>query len=253
MAKSILIANWKNKPSSLREMSLLLAGLAKKSRLYKQIPTYIAPPHTYFESVSKRANGYSHLASQDISILPEGKHTGSVTVDILKSFGVRLAILGHSEVRTAGETDEQVSKKVRFALKAGITPLVCVGETQRDAEGEYLEFLRHQIKLSLEGLRRKDDVSKIVIAYEPIWAIGKRAQDAITPEDLSQIVLFIRRVLVDLFGRETAEKVKIIYGGSVEPKNAKVLFETGVRGFLIGHESLDAKGFAEIAEVLIKK
>ena len=254
MTKPILVANWKNKPASLREASLLLSGLSRRSRLYRQILTFIAPAYTYFESVTKRAEGFSSLASQDISILPEGTHTGSITPDILKSFGVRMAIIGHSERRAMGETNEIISKKIKTALKAGITPLVCVGEIARDSEGEYLEFLRNQIKFSLEGIKRKDEAPKLIIAYEPIWAIGKKAKNAVSPEDLAQMVVFIKRVLVDLFGRDTAERIPIIYGGSVESNNvSKLIEQTNIKGFLVGHASLDTKEFAEIAEALITK
>ena len=253
MKKAILVANWKNKPASLREVSLLLTALAHGAQLYKQIITYIAPPHTYFESVSRRA-GFAGLAVQGLSSVPSGTHTGLITPEILQSFGVRLAILGHSDERAIAESDASVAKKARIALKSGITPLICVGESKRDGDGEYLETLRHQIKHSFEGINKKDEAPKIMLAYEPIWAIGKRAQNAITHESLAETVIFIRRVLSDILGRKTAEQIPILYGGSVEPRNAEALYiNTGVRGFLVGHESLNAKEFAEIAKVLIVK
>lgn len=251
MAKPILVANWKNHPESLARMTTLLSGLSKKSSVYKNLFTFIAPPLPFFESVSKKIKSFGQLAAQDIFFASEGTYTGAVTPDILKSFGVKMAIIGHSERRALGETNEVVLDKIKSAYRSGITPLLCIGERERNTEGEHFEFIEEELKLSLEGIRRKDDAEKLVIAYEPIWAIGKKAEDAITPGDLSQMVIFIKKVLTDIFGRESAEKIPILYGGSVEPENAKVLMETGIRGFLVGHASLDAKSFTEIAESMI--
>ena len=254
MARPILVANWKNHPGSLTEAMALLRRLSRSSRLYKRLSFFIAPPYPYFALVSERLGNFSQLAAQDVSSLPSGNYTGQVTPDILKSFGVRLAILGHSERRGLGETSEHIARKVKTALRSGIAPLVCVGELSRDRDGEHFEFLRGQLRLSLAGLNRRSDVSRLALAYEPVWAIGKHARDAMTPADLSQSVIFIKKVLTDTFGRATADRIPILYGGSVEPANAEVLSKgTGIRGFLVGHASLNAKSFEAIAESLISK
>lgn len=251
--KLILVGNWKNNPSSLREAGNLLTGLGKKARLFKKLSVFIAPPLPYLESVTKKSKNFAALASQDIFFSPDGTHTGVVTPDILKSFGVKLSIIGHSERRKLGETNQVIAQKVKTALRSGIIPLICIGEETHDAEGNYFEFLSEEIKASLEGVRRKDDAQRLVIAYEPIWAIGKRGKDAMEPAELSQVVIFIKKVLTEIFGRESAEKIPVLYGGSVEPSNAKNLIkETGIRGFLVGRSSLTTKGFAEIAEALTK-
>ena len=236
----------------MREAGLILSGLGRKSTVFKKLDTYIAPPEVYFESVSRRANGYARLAMQGLPLVPSGIHTGKVSVETIRNFGVRLSILGHSEERILGETSENVSKKVRLALKSGIKPLVCIGESEHDSDGEHLEFIRRELKSSLDGIKKKE-ARGVMIAYEPIWAIGKRAKDAMKPEGLAEMLLFIRRVLSDMYGREVAEKVKILYGGSVEPDNARELIETGIDGLLVGHVSLEPKKFAEIAESLINK
>ena len=250
MAKHILVANWKNHPESPLRTNSLLTGLAKKSTLYKKLSTFVAPPLPFFESVSKKIKGFATLASQDIFFTPEGTVTGAVTPDILKSFGVKMAIIGHSERRALGETNEVVLEKIKSAFRSGITPLLCIGERERNNEGEHFEFIEEELKLSLEGVRRKDDAERLVVAYEPIWAIGKTAKDAISPEDLTQMVMFIKKVLTDIFGRESADRIPILYGGSVEPESTRALMETGIRGFLVGHASLDPKKFALIAEAL---
>ncbi|MEK7461809.1 MAG: triose-phosphate isomerase [Patescibacteria group bacterium] len=254
MAKSILVANWKNHPGSLAETKTLLAQLARSASIYKKLACFIAPPLTYFGVCSERSRNFAHLASQDISSQPVGTYTGQITTDILKSFGTKLAIIGHSEQRAMGETNESVSQKVKVALRAGIMPLVCIGETFRDQDGEHFEFLRNELQSSLAGLNRKSDISGLVLAYEPVWAIGKHAQDAITPTDLSQSIIFLKKILTDMFGRAIAERVPILYGGSVEPDNAGVLFkETGIKGFLVGHASLNAQSFKTIAVSIISK
>ncbi len=252
MKKAVLVANWKNHPDSLSKVEDLINGLKKKSEVYKKLATFIAPPLAYFESVSKKTKTFASLASQDISV---GKKTttGAVEADILQSFGVKLSIIGHSERRALGETNEDVGEKIRVALKSGITPLVCIGEIERDREGEFLEFIRHEIRLSLAGVKKKDEAKKIMIAYEPIWAIGRSVKDAVVPEDLVQMVIFIRKVLTDLYGRETADKIPLLYGGSVEKRNAEELVHTGINGFLVGRASLSAENFGGIASVLLNK
>lgn len=248
MPKPILVANWKNYPNSLPEAKALLKELSKKKALFSKVSLLIAPPTPYMELV---ANSFAKLASQDLPSIEKGAHTGMVSVEMLKSFGTKVAILGHSERRALGESSAEVAGKVRVALKAGITPLVCVGELVKDAEGEHFEFLREEIKASLLGVSKKE-VERIMLAYEPVWAIGKSAKDAIKPEELSQTVLFMRKALSDLFGRAAAEKVGILYGGSVEPKNASALMGGGVRGMLVGHASLDAKSFVGIVEAIFE-
>lgn len=246
MTKPILVANWKNYPNSFPEARALLKELSRKKALYRKVNLFIAPPAPYLDLVS---NSFASLASQDLFPV-EGAHTGEVSIATLKSFGVKLAILGHSERRTLGESSLEVSKKVLAALRAGITPLVCVGEKAMDAEGEHFEFLREEIKNSLSSLPKKES-RKILLAYEPIWAIGKSAKGAIRPEELSQTVVFIKKVLSDIFGRENAEKIGILYGGSVESANAKKQLVPGVSGLLVGHASLSARNFEGIIKSIL--
>lgn len=254
MAKPILVANWKNYPGSLPEAKSLLTNLAKSSRLYKKISLFIAPPLPYLGIVAERSTTYARLACQDFPSLSDGTHTGMVLPNVLKSFGVRLAVIGHSERRALGETSEDVAEKVKIATNAGIIPLVCIGEETRDSDGDYFEFLREEIKLSLSGISKKADAEKLIIAYEPIWAIGSQAKGVIEPTDLAQTVIFIRKVLSDIFGRATAENIPVLYGGSVDAANAEALVkETGIKGFLVGRASLRAESFKAIAESLVGK
>lgn len=254
MAKPLLIANWKNYPNSLDEAKFLLGKLSKNKRYFKKTSLFIAPPLPYLESVSFKTKSFANLACQDITETPAGTYTGLVTPEILKSLGVRLVILGHSERRALGETDEQVARKVKKVLRAGMAPLVCVGEESRDHEGRHFEFLSGQIKTSLSGFSGKSEASRLVIAYEPVWAVGKKALSAIEPADLSESVIFIKKILSDLFGRKIADKIPILYGGSVDSANAGKLFaQTGIRGYLVGRASLNAKTFGDIAKAIFSK
>lgn len=252
MKKPILVANWKNYPGSLAEAKSLLQGLARKKDIYKKVALYLAPPSTYFESVSARVKGFGELASQDF-FPHHGTHTGALTPEILKSFGVRLAIVGHSERRALGESAAQVADKAKAALKAGITPLICFGEKARDADGEHFEFLREELKTLLSGIGKKD-ADKIILAYEPLWAIGAKSKGPMDPLDLSQTVLFVKKILADLFGRAASEKVPLLYGGSVDHTNAGLLLRnSGVRGLLVGRASLNPQSFLGIARSITEK
>ncbi len=253
MAKPILVANWKNHPKSLREAGIILKGLGRSAPLYKRLATFIAVPFPYLDLVLTKARRFASVASQNMAPVLQGTHTGVVTPDILKSFGTKLTILGHSELRALGETDAAVSEKVRMAIRSGILPLVCVGERAVEEDGSHFEFVRQQLKASLAGLR-KADANRLMIAYEPIWAIGKHASDALKPENLSESIIFIRKVLVEIFGRTLAEKVPILYGGSVEPAGVEALWKVGkVQGFLVGHASLRPNDFKAIAQALLSK
>ncbi len=253
MKKPTLIANWKNAPGSWSEASALLRSLGQKRLLYKRLNLFIAPPLPYLYLVGEKASGYSKLATQDLFPEERGRYTGKVGLDILKSFGVRMAILGHSESRALGESSAQVSRKTQVALKAGLTPVVCFGELTRDRDGEHFDFLREELKASLHGLK-KNDLSKIFLAYEPVWAIGQTAKEALDPLGLSEIVVFVKKVLTDLFGRDAADRIALLYGGSVEASNAGVLLKnSGISGFLVGHKSLIGKDFEKIARSMLEK
>ena len=171
---------------------------------------------------------------------------------MVKNLGMEYVIVGHSERRALGEDDIIVSKKLNLVLNSKLNPILCVGEKERNEEGNFLLFISEQIKNSLQGVEKKY-LKNLIIAYEPIWAIGKTAQDAMDSRGVHQMHLFIKKVLKDLFDEKIAEKVAIIYGGSVELENVEDLIKNGnIDGFLIGHESLDADKFCEILKLVDK-
>lgn len=186
------------------------------------------------------------VAAQNVHWEPNGAYTGEVSCKMLKDLGVDYVIIGHSERREYfAETNEMINKKARAILDAGMTPIICCGEslTQRE-QGVTAEHVRYQIKVALLGLSA-EEVSRIVIAYEPIWAIG--TGKTATTEQAEEVCGIIRELLVELYGKDTAEKTRILYGGSVKADNAKELFAMpNIDGGLVGGASLKLDEFEKI-------
>jgi triosephosphate isomerase len=167
---------------------------------------------------------------------------------MLKDLGVKYVIVGHSETRTRGETDENVSKKIQALLDNGIKPILCIGEKERNEDGSHLDFIKDQIKSSLNKVNKKN-INDLIVAYEPIWAIG--AKEAMDAPSIYEMSLFIKKVLSDIYGQESAIATPILYGGSVNFRNASEIFVTGkVDGLLVGRESVNPPGFTELLKVV---
>jgi len=183
---------------------------------------------------------------QDLFYEESGAYTGQISSAMAKAYKAKWAILGHSERRERGEDNEMVGRKVRYAITQGYIAVLCVGERERTEEGDYYTFIRGELEAVFAGLRRVD-LAKLVIAYEPVWAIGKRAAEAMQTRELMEMNLYIRKLLIERFGRKSASQVQVLYGGSVKPENAEELMrDGGVDGFLVGSASLDPKKFTEI-------
>jgi len=184
------------------------------------------------------------LGAQDMFWEKSGSFTGEISSTMLKGEGY--VILGHSERRELGETDEMIAKKVISAIKAGVKPILCVGEKARDTHGEYLHFLRKQIINSI-GKLPKQYLKKLIIAYEPVFAIGQSAGKAMKPNEIHETALFIKKVLSEIYKSKSIISLPVLYGGAVSYKNAKEIITAGeVQGLLVGHESLDPKKFGEL-------
>jgi triosephosphate isomerase len=236
--KKIIIANWKMNPQKEKEAVLLAKAIDKSGVI-------IAPPFVFLAAIKKILKR-AKLAAQDIAPDSLGSLTGEISPAMLKNFGVKYAIIGHSERRALGETDILINKKIKTALKSGIVPVVCVGESHRDHQMKYLSFMKHQIAGTFKNLQPKD-FKKIIIAYEPVWAIGKDAEREATPEESQEMAIFIKKVLSDIYGSKNIQKISILYGGSVNAKNAESFLKCGgVEGLLIGRSSLNSKEFNEI-------
>ena len=245
--KKLIVGNWKMNPETAEEAKRIASGIVKFSKNIKKTEVVVCPPILFISAVAEASKKTKvSIGAQDAFYEPKGAYTGSISVDMLKRIGVKYVILGHSERRELGETDELVNKKIKVCLKNNVTPIVCVGEKTRDAHGYYLAFMKKEIEHSLAGIKRKD-LKDIVIAYEPVWAVGNKALKAISAEDLSEMVIYIKRTLADLFGQSAALSVRILYGGSVNKENAgEFFYGGGLSGLLVGRDSLDIKKFADI-------
>lgn len=251
-----VIGNWKTHPITLKEAEKIFKGIVKGAPRAKHVHMAICPPDVFIEPLRKGYRGSRvALGAQNSAQYINGSHTGETLPTMLKALKMEYVILGHSERRRDGETSAEVAIKIDCALKSSLTPIVCFGESERDVHGEYLEVLARQIKETFEGIG-PSQIKKCILAYEPVWAIGKSADDALDADGVHQTMLYIRKVLVDLYGRATGMKIKILYGGSVEPGNSDELIEhmghSDVDGFLVGHASLVPEDFSAIAQSVAK-
>ncbi len=243
MRKPIIAGNWKMNKTAAEGAALVNA--LKPRVKDASCDVVVCVPFTDIPAVSAAVKGSNvHLGAQNVHFAEKGAYTGEISAEMLKEFGVEYVIIGHSERRQYfGETDETVNKRMHAALAAGLIPIVCVGESLEEREtGKTEAVLSVQIK---EGLKGLDDVSKIVIAYEPVWAIG--TGKTATAEQANETIGFIRKTLAETFCPKCAEKVRIQYGGSMNAKNCKELMAMPeIDGGLIGGASLKAEDFSII-------
>ncbi len=242
MKKPLIIGNWKANPSTFKEARLLLRATEKAITKVKGTYGYAVPDVYLSGLLEEKTKGI--LGVENLGHPEGGAHTGKSTVTMVKSVGGKFVILGHSEVRASGETDETINEKLKAALTEKLYCIVCVGEATRDPHGKYLQFIEGQLKTALHGIR-PELCEYLAIAYEPIWAVG--AKVSATTEECFEAVIAVRRTVATLFGIAHAKKVHVLYGGTVTKENAQsFLIEGGADGLLIGRTSLDAKAFAAI-------
>ena len=228
-------------------VELAKAVVEKAKDLPANVELVVAPPFTHLAPVAEALKGSKvALSAQNCADHVKGAYTGEVAANMLTSIGCQYTILGHSERRQYyGETDEKLVEKVKLALEAGLGVILCVGEVLEERKaGKHFDVCETQIKNVLFNFTA-EDMKKIVIAYEPVWAIG--TGETATPEQAEEIHAFIRKVLADKFGAAVADDVTILYGGSCKPSNAKELFaQKDIDGGLIGGASLKVEDFAAI-------
>ena len=245
MSKKIIIGNWKMNPLILKEAEKLFGGIAKDIYLVKKTEIVICPPVLYLEKLKKISRKII-IGVQDTFWGDVGASTGEISAPMFYNFGVRYTILGHSERRALGENNDDINKKIKSSLAAGLRPILCVGESFRDADHNYFNLIKTQLEEGLSGIS-KNSISKIIIAYEPVWAISTTIdrKDA-TADDSREMAIFIRKILFDKFGKDTSQ-TRIVYGGSVNEKLAEDFLKNGgVDGLLVGRASLDVKKFTGI-------
>jgi len=249
MRKKIVAGNWKMN-TIVRDGVALASSLnnaLKKVELREDTLVIIAPPFTHISFISQVVDDLKiQLASQNCSTEEKGAFTGEISAEMIKMIGCKYVIIGHSERREYfNEDSPMLLKKVKQALVNNLTPIFCCGEILKERENNnHFNIVKEQVSEALFSLS-KEDFSKIVIAYEPVWAIGTGV--TASNEQAQEMHAYIRKLVSDKFGPEIADNLSILYGGSVKPSNAVELFsQKDVDGGLVGGASLDAESFTEI-------
>lgn len=241
----LIIANWKAYVADL-EKAKKLFSVSKRLVLAERSTIVLAPPAPLLGALAARTTSKVAFAAQDVSLTTGGAATGEVTAAAYAAAGATYAIVGHSERRAQGDTNPIITEKLARIFANNLTPILCIGEHERDNEGRYLNFVREELTSALATLSLKER-AKVIIAYEPLWAIGKTAAFAIHPNDLAEMVLYIRKVLAELLPGKSSSRALVLYGGSVEPDGVHDLAtHSGVNGFLVGHASVDPHLFSLI-------
>jgi triosephosphate isomerase len=248
LRKKIIAGNWKmNK--SVAEAADLASDIKTDLADFREADIVLCPPFTALKTVGDViTQTHIKLGAQNMHWASDGAYTGEISASMLRDIYCHYVILGHSERRAMfNETDILVNKKVKAAIAGNLVPIVCVGETLQEREaGSAKDVVKSQVLGSLDGLG--EDISKIIIAYEPVWAIGT-GKNA-TPEQAQEMHAFIRQVLQAISDEDVAQSIRIQYGGSMKPTNAgELLTQPDIDGGLIGGASLDARSFIEIVQL----
>lgn len=245
MRKPIIAGNWKMHKTVAEAVAFIDA--VKTEIVSSDVEVLVCAPFTLLPSLVEATKGTAiKVGAQNMHFEDKGAFTGEVSADMLLDIGVTHVIIGHSERRQYfAETDETVNKKTIKALQKGLTPIVCCGETleQREA-GETKALVKVQIEKAFAGISAAD-APKVVIAYEPIWAIG--TGKTASSQDANDVIAYIRQVLEGIYGDETSEEVRIQYGGSVKPSNVEeIMNESDIDGALVGGASLEPSDFIQL-------
>jgi triosephosphate isomerase len=239
-----IIANWKMNPQTTKEAESLFSSAEKELKNIKNAEAVICPPSVFLSSGKKEKN--VKLGAQDCFYEEKGAYTGEVSVGMVKDFGCEYVIVGHSERRKYfNETDETVNKKIKAVLSSGLIPVFCIGETEEQRKNnETEEVIKRQIEKGLSEISRIEFQSlNLVVAYEPVWAIG--TGNPCSAEEARKMCLFIKKIL----SSKISGQIPILYGGSVNSGNsASYIKEAGMDGLLVGGASLDAEEFVKIVK-----
>jgi triosephosphate isomerase len=250
MNERYVVANWKLNPVKWKDAKGNLTTLQKKlsKSKIKRTKILIAPPAIYFRDILDLSISKFDLCAQDVYFENSGPHTGRISAQMFSEYKAKYAIVGHSDMREAGDTLEVVNKKILSCLKIGIVPIVCIGEKEKDNNGFYLKKISDQITTALAGVSKKD-IANVILTYEPVWAISNKEQREATAEEVAEAVIFIRRIISDMYDEKIARMMPILYGGSVDDGDAPRFVEnTDVVGFLVGRASLDPEKFSKIIQ-----
>lgn len=251
--KRLVIANWKMNPQTAIEAESMFSEIKKTALKLKKTHAVICPPSIFLGDLQAVYSGEKiSIGAQNVFWKKKGSHTGEISTDQLKDSGVKYVLVGHSERRALGESNEEVRMKLEAVIGSGMIPVLCIGEKDRDDHGDFLAFLTEELKSALLNITEKK-IKSVVIAYEPIWAIGKDGEDAMSPHDMHQMSLFIKKILMSMFQKKAVSSIPVIYGGSVKRDNAEDLIKEGeIEGFLVGGASLEPNHFSDILNIVEK-
>ena len=243
--RKLIVANWKMNPESPREAKEIFSPVKRVVLTLKKVTTVICPPAVYLSLLQSKSSKLT-FGAQDCFGDLFGAYTGKIGPTMLRNSGASYIILGHSEARAMGDTDLAINHKLRLAFKNNLKVILCVGEHHRDEHGNYLQFIKTQLEDDLHNVQRKQ-AENLIIAYEPIWAIGTQAKGADNPEGFQHQAIYIRKILAGQFGKEVAMKTPVLYGGSANSQNAEGFLKQGeADGLLVGRASLDSSEFIKI-------
>ncbi len=247
MRETIIACNWKTNPERWSEAQQLYRVLVEASKSLKETDIWVAPPSPFIEGLSgRRTLKRVQIGAQDCSRFSAGAQTGEISAKMLKEAGAQFVIVGHSERRALGDSEADVNVKMRQAQKVGLHTLLCVGERLRDEHGEYLSVIAGQVRSALHDVP-KSVVRSLVIAYEPLWAIGEHAAAPDIPEDFRSVAIYIKKIVSEHVGTGAALSVPVLYGGSVTKENAvSFVSDGGADGLLIGRASLKISSIKSI-------
>ena len=252
--KPLIVANWKCNPESQKKAKALFDSIKKGIKSIKNVEVVICPPFIYLPTFNFQLSTLK-LGAQNCFFKDSGPFTGEVSPKILKDLGCEYVILGHSERRmNFNETDEMINKKLKAVLKSGLKPILCVGENEKQRKsGKTKQVLKNQLKNCFKNILsfKKFYVSRLAVAYEPVWAIGTGNPCKIS--DAAETLIYLKKALEELLGAQNSKKIRILYGGSVSSQNAKPYIEkAGFKGLLIGNASLNAKEFIKTVKTIDK-
>lgn len=248
MSKVIVVANWKMNPATWREAKSLFEAEKKAAEKARSASIIVAPPAIFLRELSgKYRGGKIAFAAQHAHFEAGGAHTGDISLAQARDARAKHVIIGHAERRAQGETDDDARKKVGAALALKMTPILCVGESVRTEGGGQYEVVREQLRIGLQDVA-VSALGRVLVVYEPLWTIGGKT--TMDPRDMHQMAIFMRKCVVESHG-EQGRNLKILYGGSVDEKNAGAMLRDGdVRGFLVGRASANAIEFAKLLRAI---
>ena len=243
------MANWKMNPPTYREARSLFDVTKKAAEGAKNVQLIVGPPVIFLRELSRGYRGRISFCVQNGFPETQGAHTGEISLVQAKDARANFALVGHAERRALGESNDDTRAKVAGALKAELTPILCVGEQTRDGSGAHFPYLQEQLRVGLAAVP-PSSLKKVIIAYEPVWAIG--ALKPMLPRDMHEMSIFIRKSIVDSYG-EGGMDIKILYGGSIDETTASLMLSEGdVRGLLVGRASTEAQHGANLLAAIAR-